>query len=248
MKTKEIISLKRYNKQKHNWEKKLFQNKELTVLKNKTFIKAYKLRISYLNSWMNEPILQTSDDIMALQEIIFKTKPEVIIEVGVCWGGSILFYNHMSKVVNIKKIIGIDTYIPNDLKNRIFKKVNKKKVFLIKGFSTDKQVINKIKKITKNYNRFLIHLDSDHTYQNVLNELNTYSKFLNKNNYIIVGDTIVNRIPTQKQWIRKWNKNNNPEIALKEFLKQNKNFKIDRKINYKQILTHNPSGYVYKKN
>lgn len=92
----------------------------------------------------------------------------------------------------------------------------------------------------------MIHLDSDHTYQNVLKELNIYSKFLNKNNYLIVGDTIVNRIPTQKQWTRKWNKDDNPETALKEFLKKNKGFKIDKRINYKQLITHNPGGYIKK--
>ena len=92
----------------------------------------------------------------------------------------------------------------------------------------------------------MIHLDSDHTSQNVLKELNIYSKFLNKNNYLIVGDTIINRIPTQKQWTRKWNKDDNPETALKEFLKKNKNFKIDKKINYKQLITHNPGGYIKK--
>ena len=197
---------------------------------------------------MNEPILQTSDDIITLQEIIFKTKPEVIIEVGVCWGGSILFYDHMSKITNIKKIIGIDTFIPNDLKKRIYKYANKNRVILINGLSTEDKIIKKINKIVKNYKSFLIHLDSDHTYENVLKELNIYSRYLKKNNYLIVGDTIVNRIPTQKQWIRKWNKKNNPEIALKEFLRKNKNFKIDKKINYKQILTHNPDGYIYKKN
>ena len=246
MKTKKIISLKKYNIKKLNWEKKLFQNKELKNLSKKTFLKAYKLRLSYLNTWMNEPILQTSDDILALQEIIYTTKPEVIIEVGVCWGGSILFYDHMSKVVNIKKIIGVDTYIPDDLKKRIFKKVDRKKVLLLNGLSTDERIIKYIKKITKRYKNFMIHLDSDHTYQNVLKELNIYSKFLNKNNYIIVGDTIVNRIPTQKQWVREWNKNNNPEIALKEFLKKNKNFIIDKRINYKQLITHNPGGYIKK--
>ena len=196
---------------------------------------------------MNEPILQTSDDIIALQEIIYKTKPEVIIECGVCWGGSILFYEHMAKITNIKKIIGIDTFIPKDLEKRIYKKVSKDKVVLIKGFTTENDVIDKVKKITKKYKNFLVHLDSDHTFQNVLNELNTYSKFLSKNNYIIVGDTIVNRIPTQKQWKRDWNKNNNPEIALKAFFKKNKDFKIDKKINFKQLITHNPLGYIYKK-
>ena len=246
MKTKKIISLKKYNIKKLYWEKKLFENKELKDLSKKTFLKAYKLRLSYLNTWMNEPILQTSDDILALQEIIYNTKPEVIIEVGVCWGGSILFYDQMAKVVNIKKIIGVDTYIPGDLKKRIFKKVDRKKVLLLHGLSTEERIINHIKKITKKYKNFMIHLDSDHTYQNVLKELNIYSKFLNKNDYLIVGDTIVNRIPTQKQWIRKWNKDDNPETALKEFLKKNKGFKIDKRINYKQLITHNPGGYIRK--
>ena len=243
---KKIISLASYNKKKIIWSKNLYNNKEIKSLSKKLFLKAYKKRISYLNTWMNEPILQTSDDIIALQEIIYKTKPEVIIECGVCWGGSILFYEHMAKITNIKKIIGIDTFIPKDLEKRIYKKVSKDKVVLIKGFTTENDVIDKVKKITKKYKNFLVHLDSDHTFQNVLNELNTYSKFLSKNNYIIVGDTIVNRIPTQKQWKRDWNKNNNPEIALKAFLKKNKDFKIDKKINFKQLITHNPLGYIYK--
>ena len=190
---------------------------------------------------------QLAGAVKAFMEIIYKTKPEVIIECGVCWGGSILFYEHMAKITNIKKIIGIDTFIPKDLEKRIYKKVSKDKVVLIKGFTTENDVVDKVKKITKKYKNFLVHLDSDHTFQNVLNELNTYSKFLSKNNYIIVGDTIVNRIPTQKQWKRDWNKNNNPEIALKAFLKKNKDFKIDKKINFKQLITHNPLGYIYKK-
>ena len=118
MKTKKIISLKRYNKQKHNWEKKLFQNKELTVLKNKTFLKAYKLRISYLNSWMNEPILQTSDDIMALQEIIFKDSSKyLIIGIG----------------INISNKPLIKGYKTTFLENHSIKKINKI------------QVVNKLK-------------------------------------------------------------------------------------------------------
>ena len=153
----------------------------------------------------------------------------------------------MSKVVAIKKIIGVDIYIPKDLEKRIYKKVDKKRVTLIRGLTTEKKVVDQIKKLTKKYKNFLIHLDSDHTAKNVLNELNVYSKFINKNNYIIVGDTIVNRIPSQKQWKRNWNRNDNPEIALKSFLKENKNFTIDKKINYKQMLTHNPGGYIIKK-
>ena len=79
MKTKKIISIKRYNELKKVWEKKIYKNKQLSSLKKKTFLKAYKLRVSYLNTWMDEPILQTSDDIKAIQEIIFITRKEVII-------------------------------------------------------------------------------------------------------------------------------------------------------------------------
>ncbi len=243
---KKIISLKEFKKKRLVWKKKIYKNKKIQKLKKTLYIETDKLNYSYTHEWLGEPILQTPDDILTQQEIIYKTKPDVIIETGVCWGGSILFYNMMSKIIPIKKIIGIDVYIPNELKKRIKKKCGNK-LLLFEEDSTSSDIIKKIKNITKGYKSFFIHLDSNHTYEHVLKELNLYSQFLKKNNYIIADDTIVNEIPNQIHRPRPWNKKNNPKIAVNEFLKKNKKFQLDLNFNYNHIISSCPGGYIFKK-
>ena len=244
--TKKIISLKEFQKKRLDWKKKIFKNKKIQILKKKLYIETDKLNYSYTHNWLGEPILQTPDDLFAQQEIIFKTKPEVIIETGVCWGGSILFYNMMSKIIPIKKIIGIDIFIPNPLRNRL-KKSCDKKLILFNEDSTDLNLISKLKKITQKFNSFFIHLDSNHTHEHVLKELNLYSGFLKKGNYIISDDTIVDEIPDQTHRPRPWNSKSNPKTALNTFLKNNRDFKIDKTLNYNQMLSSCPGGYIYKR-
>ena len=243
---KKIISLNEFNQKKNRWKSKIFNSDKIRKLKKKLYIETDKLNYSYTHSWLGEPILQTPDDIVTQQEIIYKTKPEVIIETGVCWGGSILFYNMLSKIVPIKKIIGIDIFIPKTLKKRLKNKC-KDKLILIEGDSTDEDLIKKLKKNLKKYKNFYIHLDSDHRHDHVLKELNLYSKFLNKNNYIVADDTIVNEIPNQTHRPRPWNKNDNPMTAVNKFIKNNKNFKIDYKLNYNHLISSSPGGYIYRK-
>ena len=189
-------------------------------------------------------MLQTPDDILTLQEIIHKTKPEIILEIGVAWAGTLLLYDSLSNFSKTKKIIGVDIFIPEDLKRRLFSKSKSKKIKLINADSTSFKTFSKIKKICGNYRSILIHLDSNHTKDHVLKEILLYSKLIKKNNYLIVGDTIIESIPKQKHRKREWAKGNNPQNAVNEFLKKNKNFKIDKQINYKQLLTNNPNGYL----
>lgn len=243
---KKIISLKEFEKKREIWKKKIFNSIKIQKIKKKLYVETDKLYYSYTHSWFGEPILQTPDDIITQQEIIFKSKPQVIIETGVCWGGSILFYNLLSKIIPIKKIIGVDFFIPKELEKRLKKKCGEK-LILLKEDSTSPNLIKKIRKISKKYRDFFIHLDSNHTYDHVLKELNLYSKFLNKKNYIIADDTIVNEIPNQVYRPRPWNKKNNPKIAVKEFLKKNKDFKLDLKLNYNHIISSCPGGYIFKK-
>ena len=242
---KNIISLKEFIKRRNIWERKLFKSKIIKNLSKKLYIESDKHNLSYLHSWFGEPILQTPDDIITQQELIFKTKPEVIIETGVCWGGSTLLYNLLSKELPIKKIIGIDIFIPNNLRKRLEKKCGKK-LLLINGDSTDTKIVERIKKITKKFRNFYIHLDSNHTFEHVYKELKVYSKFLKKNNYIIASDTIVNEIPKQLHRPRVWNKKNNPMIAVNKFIRENPNFIIDKKVNYKQLISSNPNAYIKK--
>ena len=242
---KKIISPDEFCKRRKNWANLLYKNKTVKKLAKKLYVEADKNNFCYLYNWNGAAVLQTPDDILTKQEILYRTMPEVVIETGVCWGGSILFYNTLSHEIPIKKIIGIDLYIPSKLEKFLKKKCGNK-LELIKGDSVAFSTYEKIKKIKKKYKGCFVHLDSFHTFDHVYKELNIYSKFLKKNNYLVVGDTIVNEIPNQKHRPREWNKKNNPMLALKKFIKSNKNFYIDHDINKKQLLTNNPKGYLKK--
>ena len=243
---KKIISKNQFIKNKNIWIKKFNKDNDLKKISKKLWVESDKYNYSYFFSWQGETILQTPEDILTMQEIISSLKPEVIIEVGVAWGGTMLFYDSLSKQNNIKKIIGIDIYIPEHLKKSIIKKSKNKNTSLYEGDSTSLKLFEKIKKKIKNYRGILIHLDSNHTKDHVLKELNLFSKLCKKNDVIIVGDTMIEYIPKQKHRIREWSKGNNPKNALDIFLKQNKTFKIDHKICDKQMFTNNPKGYIKK--
>jgi len=246
IKIKKIISKNQFDKKRNKWKNQLYKNQKVKKLSKKLYIEADKNNFCYLYNWNGSAILQTPDDILTKQEILYRTKPEIIIETGVCWGGSILFYNTLSHEIPIKKIIGVDIFIPPKLEKFLKKKCGKK-LELIKGDSASLLTYKKIKKIKKKYKGCFIHLDSFHTYDHVYKELNIYTKFLRKKDYLVVGDTIVNEIPNQKHRPRIWNKKNNPMIALEKFIKINKNFYIDHDINKKQLITNNPKGYLKKK-
>ena len=245
---KKIISYSRYKKKLSIWQKKIGKDRYSHNLAKVLYTRVDQSNYTYLFSWNNEPLLQTPEDLIILQEIIVKTKPEVIIELGVAWGGSMLYLDSLAKSFPIKKIIGIDIFIPNDLKKRLAKKISTK-AKLIEDDTCSAEVKKYLLKLKKKYKRFLIHLDSDHTKNHVLKELNFYSSLISKNDYIIVGDTIIDYIPKQKHRLRKWYKGNSPKSALDEFLKNKHNkkkFKIDTFLSGKQMLTNNPYGYVKK--
>ena len=244
---KNIISRKEFQNQRNYNAKMLGKNKII-------FNRALKVKVEAnnkyywvsLTDWFGEPCLQLTSDLFGLQEAIFKSKPDFIIESGVAWGGSTLFYLSLCKTLGLKGVIGVDTYIPKDLKKRLYKKKPKNTVLkLFEGSSTDKKIFNKIKKILKNKKAMVI-LDSDHTHQHVLNELNLYSKLIKKNQYLICGDTIIAYQPKAKTRPREWTRKKNPLSALKEFLKKNNSFKNDKEIQNKLLLTNMPHGWLKK--
>lgn len=245
---KKIISYINYQRKRIVWQNKLGQDKKLHKFAKKFYSKIDKNNYTYLFSWNGEPLLQTPEDLIVLQEIISQAKPDVVVELGVAWGGSLLFLDSLAKIFPIKKIVGIDIFMPKDLKNRIKKKISTK-VTMIENDTCSDFVINYLLNLKKKFKKFLIHLDSNHTHEHVLKELNIYSKFLSKGDYLIVGDTIIDYIPKQQHRIREWKKGNSPKSALDKFLKNKKNqnyFEVDKFISYKQMLTNNPFGYLKK--
>ena len=161
-------------------------------------IRADQYNWIHQTNWFGEPILNLPQDMFAIQEIIFKTRPKYIIEIGVAWGGSLLFYSTIMQVLGGEKIIGIDIYIPDDLKQRIgaFGAISDR-IAWINGSSIDTSTVDQVKSLLNGHKEVLVLLDSNHTHEHVLEELKLYSPLVGKGNYIVVGDTVIEDIPYQ---------------------------------------------------
>jgi cephalosporin hydroxylase len=209
------------------------------------FVHADRHRWVHQTKWFGEPILNLPQDMFALQEIIFKTKPKFIIEIGVAWGGSLLFHSTLLEVLGGQAIIGVDTFIPDDLKARLASHGSlSERLILIEGSSVEQNTVDQIQSIIGDCREVMIILDSFHTHEHVLNELRMYSPLVGKGYYLICSDTIVEDIPEQKHRTRPWGPGNNPKTALKQFLSENDRFQIDTIICNKLLLTCNPDGYL----
>ena len=196
-------------------------------------------------NWFGEPILQLPQDMFALQEIIFNTRPRFIIELGVAWGGSLLFYSTLMQVLGGDFVIGVDTYIPEDLRERLasFGSISDR-IVLINGSSVEEATIDRVKSIIGDSREVMVSLDSNHTHDHVLRELQLYSPFVGKGYYLICGDTIIEDIPEQEHRPRPWGPGNNPRTALDQFLKENDRFEVDRRLENTLLFTCNPGGYL----
>ncbi|MEO0250375.1 MAG: CmcI family methyltransferase [candidate division WOR-3 bacterium] len=219
---------------------KALQKDALDVL-----VRADKHMWIHQTSWFGEPILNLPQDMFAIQEIIYRTRPRFIIESGVAWGGSLLFYATLMEALGGEKIIGIDIYMPDDLLARLraVGRLSKRLVF-INGSSTDASTLQKVRDIVGDSRQNLVILDSFHTHDHVLQELRGFSPLVGKGSYIVVGDTIVEEIPVQEHRPRPWGPGHNPMTAVRQFLTENSRFEADRSMDDKLLFTCNPGGYL----
>ena len=181
-----------------------------------------------------------------MQEILYKVKPDIVIETGIAHGGSVIFAASILKMIGKKnfKVIGVDIDIRKHNLKEIKKNIVYKYLELIEGSSTNKEIFNQIKKRIKKNKKVLVILDSNHSYKHVINELNLYSKLVSKNSYLILPDTYIDFMP--KNTFKKWRKGDNTYTALVEFLKKNKNFKVDFNANKKSLISEAINGYIKK--
>ncbi len=217
-------------------------------LSEKWLIECHKYEYSYHFKWLGLPIIQYPQDILAMQELIWKVKPDLIIETGIARGGSLLLSASILELIGHGSVLGIDVDIREFNKTNIKRNHLIKRISMIQGSSIDKKIINKVKKFAKGKKRILIFLDSAHTFEHVLEELKLYSPLVKKGSYIVVFDTLVENFPIN--WFKKHgtdkslNKINNPKTSVHEFLKSNKRFKIDKEFQEKLLITAAPNGFL----
>ncbi|MGA3207959.1 MAG: CmcI family methyltransferase [Syntrophales bacterium] len=208
-------------------------------------IDADKYRWVHQTNWLGEPLLNLPQDMFAIQNIIYKTRPKYIIELGVAWGGSLLFYSTLLMVLGGEKVIGIDIYIPDDLRARLNRHgLVSEKIILITGSSVEQTTLAKIVSIISDSQEVLVVLDSYHSHDHVLAELRLYSPLVGKGHYMICSDTIVEYIPIQEHRPRPWGPGNNPKTALEAFMEETDSFVVDDVVDKKLLITCNPGGYL----
>ncbi len=209
------------------------------------FIESVNNKYSYNFNWLGRPIIQYPQDIVALQELIWTVKPDLIIETGIAHGGSLIFSASMQELIGGSgQVLGIDIDIREHNKIEIEKHTMSKRIKMIQGSSTDENILRKVYNFAKDKKRILVVLDSNHTHEHVLKELISYSPLVTKNSYLIVFDTIIEDLPTTFYADRPWGRGNNPKTAVREFLKNNDRFIIDKEVENKLTITTAPDGFL----
>ena len=202
-------------------------------------------KYSYNFTWLGRPIIQFPQDMIALQEIIWQIKPDLIIETGIAHGGSLILYSSMLELLGGDgQVLGIDIDIREHNRVEIEKHSMFKRITMIEGSSVDEKIAQQVHDFARDKKQILVVLDAMHTHDHVLKELELYSPLVTKGSYIVVFDTIIEDMPEDFFPDRPWGKGNNPKTAVWEFLKNNKRFEIDKMIENKLLITVAPGGYL----
>lgn len=229
---------------KNNANNKVFVESAQTFLE-----KSAELNYSYNFSWMGRPIIQYPQDIVAMQELIWEVKPDIIIETGIAHGGSLIFSASMLTLLEAcgeienGKVLGVDIDIREHNKKAIEEHPMSKKITMYEGSSIDAKMIDKVKEFAQTGKRVLVCLDSNHTHEHVLAELQAYAELVSVGSYCVVFDTLIEDMP-QGFYDRPWDKGDNAKTAVWEFLKTNDKFSIDKEIENKILVTVAPDGYL----
>lgn len=219
-------------------------------------------KYAYNFKCLGRPIIQVPQDIVAMQEVIWDVKPDLIIETGIAHGGSLIMSASMLSMLDYcdavsagtvldpraskRRVLGLDIDIRAHNRKAIEAHPMAQKIDMIEGSSISPEVIAEVHNRAKNYERILVCLDSHHTHEHVLAELQAYASLVSVGSYCVVFDTLIEDMPANSFPDRPWDKGNNPKTAVWEFLKSHDEFVIDKNIDHKLLISVAPDGYLKK--
>ena len=224
------------------------------------FRKTAEMSYTYNFDWLGRPIIQLPQDIVAVQEIVWRTRPDLIIETGVAHGGSLIQSASLLSLLDMtdairdgrsinpaeseRLVVGIDIDIRSHNRKAIEAHPMASRIRLIQGSSISSDIVSQVSEIAAKYRRVMVCLDSNHTHEHVLAELKAYAPLTTVGCYCIAFDTIVEDMPKDLYMDRPWGPGNNPKTAVWEYLENHPEFDIDRSIQNKLLLTVAPDGYL----
>jgi cephalosporin hydroxylase len=229
-------------------------------------------KYSYNFTWLSRPVIQYPQDMVAMQELIWQVKPDLIIETGIAHGGSLILSASMLALLDYcaaveagqtldpratrRRVLGIDIDIRPHNRSAIEQHPMAHRIDMIQGSSIAPEIIAQVHAYAKGYERILVCLDSNHTHEHVLAELEAYAPLVSRNSYCIAFDTVVEDLPDAMFPDRPWSQGNNPKTAVREYLRRIASegrkaadgaplkFEIDKTIENKLLITVAPDGYL----
>jgi cephalosporin hydroxylase len=215
---------------------------------------------SYNFAWLGRPVIQYPQDMVAMQELIWQIRPDLIIETGIAHGGSLILSASMLALLDMcdaiendetiapklskRKVLGIDIDIRAHNRAAIEVHPMASRIQMIQGSSIDPVIVAQVKSIAAKHSRTLVCLDSNHTHAHVIAELEAYAPLTSAGSYCVVFDTIVEEMPADMFQDRPWGPGDNPKSAVREYLKTHPEFQIDKSIQNKLLITVAPDGYL----
>jgi cephalosporin hydroxylase len=202
-------------------------------------------RYSYAFRWLGRPVIQMPQDLVALQEIVWRVRPDLVVETGIAHGGSLVFHASMLELLGGDGlVVGIDVDLRRPNREALERHPLAGRLHLIEGSSVAPEVVAEVCRLAGKRERVLVLLDSNHTHDHVLQELRAYAPLVTKGSYLIVYDTLIDDLPADAFPDRPWGPGNNPKTAVHAFLAATDRFVIDREIQDRILITVAPDGYL----
>jgi cephalosporin hydroxylase len=207
-------------------------------------------KYSYHFEWMGRPIIQYPQDVMAMQELIWRVQPDLIIETGIAHGGSLIFSAAMLELNAAcggpvdAHVLGLDIDIRAHNREAIEAHPMARRITMIQGSSIAPEIVEQVRSKVAGRRCVLVCLDSNHTHDHVLAELRAYAPLVTKGSYCVVFDTVIEDMPKDMFPDRPWGPGNSPKTALREFLRTSCGFEIDKSVDHKLLITVAPDGFL----
>lgn len=223
---------------------------ELQAASREWVNRSAKHKYSYNFRWLGRPIIQLPQDIVAMQELIWSIRPDLIIETGIAHGGSLIFSASMLELNCVcggpqtAEVVGVDIDIRAHNREAIEAHPMFRRISMIQGSSIAPEIIEQVKAKAAGKQCVLVCLDSNHTHDHVLAELQAYAPLTSVGSYCVVFDTIIEDMPAEMFPDRPWGPGDNPKTAVWGFLKTHPEFEIDRSIQNRLLITVAPDGYL----
>lgn len=220
------------------------QDTDLLKLTANVYEASDRYGYTYFWKWLGLPIIQAPDDIVAMQEIIWQTRPQVVIETGFARGGSAILYSSILELIGEGRVVSVDIDVREHNRRAVEEHPFGSRVDFVEGSSTAPDTMRRVRALVPDGARVMVVLDSNHTHQHVLDELRLYGPLVTEGQFLVVSDTVVEDIPPQTHRPREWGPGNNPKTALQEYLRETDRFEPDPWFNNKVLITSSRGGYL----